>query len=386
MFSANLSTQLSLRPGIFELNWGQPDPRLLPVDAVKQGALRVLEEHGMEALSYGKEAGPQALLDWLRARVQHNEGVEPGAGETLVSAGNSDGLDQVCTLFTQPGDVAMVESPTYHLALAIMRDHPLELQPVAVDAEGLQVDALAARVRELRQQGRRVSLLYTIPTFQNPTGSCLLPQRRRALIELAQRENFVIVEDDVYRELCYDGAAPPSLWSEAPRGVVIRLGSFAKSLAPGLRLGWLNASAAQVTRISSAGLRASGGGVNHFAAMSIGALLQGGAFEPQIETFRAAYRARRDALHEALCQHLPASCAWNKPRGGYFIWVKLPEGVDATRLLADAERAGVAYTPGSRFHFDGRGANTLRLAFSLYTPAELAEAAKRLGEVLRAHC
>jgi DNA-binding transcriptional MocR family regulator len=384
MFSASLSTQLSLRPGILELYWGQPDPRLLPIEAVREAATRVFTQHGMEVLSYGKEAGPAALLDWIRQRVQHNEGQELPPGETVVTAGNSDGLDQVCTLFTRAGDVALVESPAYHLAIAILRDHQLELEPVPVDEGGLRVDVLAETLRALKRAGRNPRLLYTIPTFQNPTGSCMAASRRRALIELAAAESLLIVEDDVYRELAYDGPAPPSLWSEAPRGVVLRLGSFAKSLAPGLRLGWLNGSVEQVARITGCGLRASGGGVNHATAMVIGEFCAGGAFEPQLERFRAAYGARRDALDAALGRHLPDGCRWTRPGGGYFIWVALPAGMDARELLPVAERHGVAFTPGTRFHHDGGGAGALRLAFSLYTPDELEEAAQRLGSAIRA--
>ena len=377
------STQLVLRPGFIELNWGQPDPALLPVEAVGRAAAAMLGKMGGDALSYGAASGAGPLLAWICDRIRQTEGQIVPLDEIVITAGNSDAVDQICTLFTRPGDVVLVESPTYHLALRIMNDHPVTLVPVPVDERGLQVDALAQTVQELKRQGRTVRLLYTIPTYHNPTGVCLSDDRRRALAALAAAEGFVIVEDDVYRELSYDGPAPASLWSLAPRGVVLRMGSFAKSLAPGLRLGWLNGSAEQMRRIADGGLRDSGGGINHFAAMAVGELCLSGDFDRQVDRFKSEYRRRRDALLEALAEHAPAGCGWTKPGGGFFIWLTLPEGLDAAALAPRAEAEGMTYIPGERFHLDGRGQNTLRLAFSLYPPEALAKAAERLGRAIR---
>ncbi len=187
----------------------------------------------------------------------------------------------------------------------------------------------------------------------------------------------------MYRELAYDGEAPPSLWSMAVPGTVARLGSFAKSLAPGLRLGWLTADAALVRRIVGGGLLDSGGGVNHFTALTVAQMGMLGLYDEQVATLRATYRARRDALLGALAEYLPSGCTWTMPHGGFFVWVRLPEGTDAAELLPHAEAAGVSYVPGARFHLDGCGANTLRLAWSLYGEEELREGARRLGHCLR---
>lgn len=377
------STQLSFRPGIIELNWGQPDPTLLPVEAVSRASVAMLSQLGGEALSYGASAGAGPLIAWIRDRIQAHEGQPITNEEIAISAGNSDAVDQICTLFTQPGEVVLVESPTYHLALRIIHDHKLNIVPIPIDAQGLQVELLAAKVRELKSQGQTVRMLYTIPTYHNPTGICLSDDRRRTLIDLAIAEDFLIVEDDVYRELGYDDPPPPSLWSLAPRGRVLRLGSFAKTLAPGLRLGWINGSVEQIAKIADCGLRDSGGGLNHFTAMAIGQLCVSGDFDVQLEKFRTAYRQRRDTLVDALIEHLPRDCKVEKPAGGFFVWVTLPSRVDAATLLTQAEAAGVAYIPGIRFHYDGRGANTLRLAFSLYPPEELAKGAERLGQAIK---
>jgi DNA-binding transcriptional MocR family regulator len=301
----------------------------------------------------------------------------------MITGGVSQALDQICTLCTKPGDVVLVESPTYHLAIRILRDHPLELVPVPADDGGLRVDALAEAVARLRRAGRRPRLLYCVPTFHNPTGASLLAERRAALVQLAAAEQLLIVEDDVYRELSYDGAAPPSLWSLAPPGTVVRLGSFAKSLAPGVRLGWLTAGAATAGRIIGSGLLDSGGGINHLTALIVTEFCTSGRYDEQILRLRDAYRARRDALLEGLAEYLPPGCEWTRPHGGFFAWVRLPAGLDTSALLPRAEAAGVAYIPGARFHTGGGGANALRLAFSLYEPEELAQAARRLGEAIR---
>ncbi|RLT46859.1 MAG: PLP-dependent aminotransferase family protein [Chloroflexi bacterium] len=383
MLDSPQTTQLQLRPGIIELNWGQPDPELLPKEAVSSAAAAVLARVGGDALSYGAAAGAGPLLAWLRAHIAQTEPQAVAADEIAITAGNSDAIDQVCTLFTQAGDVVLVESPSYHLALRIMRDHPLRLVPVATDEHGLQVELLAQTVHDLQRAGSNVRMLYTVPTFHNPTGVSLSAERRLALVQLAQQAGFFIVEDDVYRELHYDAPAPPALWTLAPRGTVLRLGSFAKSLAPGLRLGWINGSAQQVRRLVDGGLRDSGGGVNHLTAMVAGELCTTGGFELYVQRFRNAYRERRNALLAALSEQMPAGCSWQVPAGGFFVWVTLPAGLDATALLPHAEAAGMAFIPGANFHLDGRGSNTLRLAFSLYPPQELVHAAQRLGKAVR---
>src|SRR5262245_9478194 len=375
--------QLVQRPGIIELGWGHPNAALLPVADMRRAAIEALDRDGAAALAYGADQGAGPLLAWLRERIERTEGCTVAPDEIMITGGVSQALDQICTLCTRPGDVALVEAPTYHLAVRILRDHPLDLVPVPADADGIQVDALATTIAELRKTNRPPRLLYLVPTFHNPTGVSLSAERRTTLVELAAAEELLIVEDDVYRELAYDGPAPPSLWSIAPSGTVARLGSFAKSLAPGVRLGWLTADRALVGRIAGSGLVDSGGGVNHFAAMVVAALCSSGLFEAQVARLRAAYRAQRDTLLEGLAEHLPPGCIWEVPAGGFFVWVRLPPGLDAAELLPHAEAAGVAYLPGERFFVGGGEANALRLAFSLYAPEELVEAARRLGQAIR---
>jgi len=382
--SAQPTLQIALTPGTIDLAWGHPATDLLPVAAMQRASAAALTKFGNDALTYGYPAGPGPLLEWLRQRIGQREGRTPAPDEIMITGGNSLGLDQLLTLWTEPGDIMLVESPTYHLAVRVMRDHPLQLLPVPADGEGLQVDALAETLNNLRRAGKRARMLYTVPTFHNPTGVSLSAPRRQALIELAAAEELLIVEDDVYRELSYDGPPPPSLWSQAPDGVVARLGSFSKALAPGLRLGWLTASKAIIQRIVDGGLLDSGGGINHFTALVVSLLCEDGDYDAGVARFCAAYGARRDALMGALTQALPKSCSWYTPGGGFFTWVLLPHGMKSSELLPQAETAGVSFIPGKKFHLDGVGENTLRLAFSYYPPEKLAEAGQILGDVIYA--
>jgi 2-aminoadipate transaminase len=377
-------TQFHARPGIIDLGYGHPNPDLLPVERIRAAAASALERYGPDALTYGDAAGPRPLIEWICERLAEVDARAPGPDEVLVSAGNSHAIDQLATLLAEPGEVVLVESPTYHLAVRILRDHPLELVAIPFDGGGLRVDAVADTLTRLRRAGRRVRLLYTVPTFHNPTGISLAPERRRALVELAAAEGLLIVEDDAYRELSYDGPPPPSLWSEGRPGTVVRLGSFAKSLAPGLRVGYVTADAATVARIAGSGVLDSGGGISHFAALVVVEFARNGGYGANVERLRAAYREQRDALLGALATHLPAGSSWTSPRGGYFAWVTLPPGRDARAALADVEAQGASYLPGPTFHLDHAGGErSLRLSFSRYPAAELAEAVRRLGRGLR---
>ena len=377
-------TQMVLRDGYCEFNFGQPDPDLLPVAELRRAAASALDTFGPDMLAYGAPEGAWPLLGWIQERVRAREGIAVALDECIGTAGNSDAIDQVCTLFTRPGDIAIVESPTYHLGLKILRDHHLDLRAVPVDTDGLRMDALEATLAELEREGRRARILYTIPTFHNPTGVSMSMERRRAVVGLAARHGFLILEDDVYRELAYDGPAPPSLFSLAPRDTVLRMGSFAKALAPGLRLGWINCSSEQALRFADGGLRDSGGAPNFTAAMTVAALCRSGDFDAHVARLRPAYRERRDALAALLARHLPDGCTFTVPGGGYFIWVTLPVGVDAEAVLRVAEAHRVAFIPGGRVCIDGRGRECLRLAFSLMKPGGLEEGARRLGAAVAA--
>ncbi|HEX9097845.1 MAG TPA: PLP-dependent aminotransferase family protein [Candidatus Dormibacteraeota bacterium] len=376
-------TQFVDRPGIIDLAWGHPDPDLLPVDALRQAASRVFDRYGPDALNYGYAAGPGPLIACVCDRLAQVDAQAPAHDSVVISAGSSQALDQLATLLTDPGDAMLVENPTYHLAVRILRDHPLELVPVPTDAGGLRIDALGEVVARLRQSGRAPRLLYTVPTFHNPTGGSLALDRREQLVRFAQTAGLLIIEDDAYRELSYDGPAPPSLWSLAPPGTVVRLGSFAKSLAPGLRSGFITADPPLISRIRDSGVLDSGGGISHFSSLVVAEFMRSGDYARNVERLREAYRRRRDALLGALSEHLADRTSWLHPAGGYFIWLTLTQGQDAATYLPAAEADGTSYMPGATFYLgSGEGSHRLRLAFSRYAADRLVEAAGRLARAL----
>jgi 2-aminoadipate transaminase len=376
-------TQNALREGFVEFAFGEPDPALLPVGLVREAAERALSSYAAAgALAYGSTPGPEPLRAAVAARTVAREGLPLTADDVLVSGGNSQALGQVLTDLTRPGDVVYVERPTYNLALGILADHPVDVVGVPMDGEGLDIEALEDAVRAAKAAGRRPRLAYIIPTFHNPTGVSLSPARRERLLRLARQEELVLVEDDVYRELAYDGTAPPALRALDPGAPVVRLGSFSKSLAPGLRLGWIDAPPGLRGRIAADGVLESGGCVSQFSAHVVAALLEAGVYAAHTAALRLAYASRRDALVAALGEDLPPGCRLVVPSGGFFLWLSLPAGLTATALLPAAERRRVGFAPGRTFCTDGED-GSVRLAFSLYDETALAEGARRLAAALR---
>ncbi len=346
--------------------------------------MRVFDRYGTGALEYGNPAGPPPLIDFICDRLRLTDARAPAPAEVLVTSGASQAIDLAAHHLLRPGDTALVDVPTYHLAMRILRDHPVTLLGEPSDHEGILLEDLAATLTDLRRRGERPRVLYTIPTYRNPTGSTLPADRRAAHLAFAAAEGLVNVEDDTYRELSYDGPAPPSLWAMDTANVVVRAGSFAKSVAPGLRVGYLTATPDLVERMSTGGLLDSGGGVTHFAGTILAEYAGAGDYATQVVRFKAAYRAQRDALLASLEQHLPVGATWTRPGGGFFTWLDLPAGVRASAVAAGATAHGVGFIPASPFYVDRATApDSLRLAFSMYPPAELTEAGLRLAAAIR---
>ncbi|MEV6845477.1 PLP-dependent aminotransferase family protein [Actinoplanes sp. NPDC051411] len=351
--------QFEDRP-LLDLGWGHPRADLLPGDGWARASGRALSAYGWQALTYGHAAGPAPLIEWLCERSGDTR-----PSQVFVTAGASHGLSLVAEVLTRPGDVVLVDSPSYHLAFPILADRGVTLVRAPADEHGVLPQALPSDN----------SLLYLVPTFANPTGRSLPLERRRELADRARRGHVTVVEDDTYRDLAYDSPAPPSLWSLAGGHGVVRLGSFAKTVAPGLRLGWITASPDLVDRLSRLGYVHSGGGVNHTVAMTMAVFGADGFYDRHVARLRAEYAEQRDALIEALhACGLPAET----PAGGWFVWLPLP--ASAEQLLPVAERHGVSYMPGPRFWLDGAdGDDRARLSFSRLPERDLAEAARRLA-------
>jgi 2-aminoadipate transaminase len=371
------------RPGLIDLGWGHPLRSALPVQSWTAAGEAALRAYSWRALTYGYAAGPAPLVEWICDRLGQTDGRAPQPAEVFVTAGASQALELVSGVLTRPGDTTLVDSPTYHLALRILADRDVRIVSAPTDGGGIDIEATAALLHRLRGAGRRVPLLYLVPTFGNPTGASLPAPRRWALVEMAAAAGMTILEDDTYRELTYDGPAPPSLWSLAEGRGVIRVGSFSKTVGPGLRLGWLTADPDMVRTLAGRGFIDSGGGLNHATALTMAVFAASGRYAEHVQVMRRVYQDNRGALVAALLDELPALDV-PVPGGGWFIWLRLPDGLSATDLLPNAEAHGVSFLTGSRFYAHPAGDDHIRLSFSMYEPDTLAEGARRLGQALAA--
>lgn len=374
--------QLQLPAGVIDLGWGHPDMTLLPVEEIRVATDRALSRYTGAMLTYGIDRGVIPLRNAVQQWIATHEGVAPADDEIMISAGNSHALALVGSLYAQPGDVVFVENPTYHLALRILRDMPIHIRPIPCDEQGLIVEELAAQVAACHTQGQRIAFIYTIPTCQNPTGVSMSVTRRRALKELVESAELLVVEDDVYRELWYDERPLSPLWQTIARGRVIRLGSFAKSLAPGLRIGYITASAPIINKLSGCGLLDSGGGMAHFPGLLVAELLESGAYATIVANYRARYAQRRDALHAALLPLLQHGYQWELPSGGYFLWMRLPPQIHATDVLTRIRTTQVDALPSTLFSQIPLSYDAVRFAFSLFDEETLRDAGQRIVRVL----
>jgi 2-aminoadipate transaminase len=308
--------------------------------------------------------------------AEHDTGVDhpTEADEVLITGGSSGALDLILSLRAVPGDVVFVEQPTYFLALRIFRDHGLRVVGLLSDADGPDPDDLARGAREHRAAGRNC-LLYLVTTFANPTGRCLDRGRAEQLLEMAASHGVTVIDDDVYRDTV--PVAPPSLRSIDP--AVLRLGSFSKSVSPGLRVGYVVAPRDAVAEIARCGLLDSGGGTNHFAAMVIGEIIRSGRFDRLLHQGHERYAARREALSDAL---RGGPFAFDEPQGGFFIWLRLDGGVDSASAVAAARASGVLVSDGRNFFDVEPDAGYLRLSFSMLHESLLIEGAERLKSAL----
>ncbi len=359
---------------------GQPGFDLLPLEMLKRSADARFAQGDTEFLNYGFEQGDGYFRDALATFLSAEYATPVAPEQLMITAGASQALALICTLFTAPGDTIFVEEPSYFLALRILReDFGLNAVPIPSDEDGLRLDALEDALSR-----HRPKFVYTIPAFQNPTGRTLSSKRREELVALSRRHNFLVVADEVYQLLQY-GAAPPSpLASYAEWETVLSIGSFSKILAPGLRLGWIQAAPPLVQRFVGCGLVDSGGGLNHFTSNVVRPALENGWQSSYLAGLRETYRGRIAAMEHGLQRHLAGVATWRTPDGGYFFWLEMEQGIDTAALLPAARAAGVEFLPGVRCSSVGGLGNCLRLSFAHFGKAEIAEGVARLGPVLQA--
>jgi len=364
---------------------GHPDPATLLTPELGNAMLSLVSSpQCITALQYGPEQGTRSLIDFLVEKIQREQGISISPANLMVVAGSTHAVDMLARLYAKPGGVVLVEAPSYVDALHIFRDHRIELYAIPTDENGLIPDELAKRVAELHANGKLPSFLYTIPNFHNPTG-CTLPEARRLeIIRLARQFGFLIVEDDVYRDLSFEGAVPASFYALADGNGVMSIGSFSKTLAPGLRLGWLVGSREAIGRCVNCGTTQMGGGANPFAAHIVGEYCRSGYWQEHIARVRSLYKMRRDVALAALDKYMPAGVRWTHPAGGFFIWLALPRDVFAQDVKRLALSEGVALAAGEGFFVNPvDGEHHLRLAYSCAAPDDIDAGIRILGQVIR---
>jgi 2-aminoadipate transaminase len=365
-------------PDLISFAGGFPDPRTFPREHASTLLAEFAAAGEVSAFQYAPTRGLAGPLDALAGRIDALQGRRPADDELLITSGAIEALELVCKAFLDPGDVVVVEGPTYLGAIMAFRGYDADVVAVPMDEHGLEVDELERRL----DAGLRPKLLYTIPDHQNPAGVSLSAERRALLVELARRHGFLVVEDVAYRELGFDDAAPPSLWSLAP-DVVVQTGTTSKTFFPGVRLGWA-AGPAEI----SARLVAAKQNTDQCAA-ALGQRLfeeyvRRGWIEEQLAESRALYRRKCERMLAALERSMPEGAHWTTPRGGFFSWLTLPEGGDAAALAVRAGERGVGIVPGSLFFPDGRGGDNVRLSFSLVDEAAIDDGIERLASLVAA--
>ncbi|GAB3571746.1 PLP-dependent aminotransferase family protein [Arthrobacter alkaliphilus] len=372
---------ISMRAGLVSLAGGNPYLQSLPLDKLGQTAARIIAEEGMTALQYGGGQGTEELRAQI-CEIMAAEGILDARPENVViTAGSQSAQDVATKVFCNPGDVVLVENPTYVGALNTFEAYQVQVEAVDMDDDGLVPELLEAKIAALQAEGKAIKFLYTIPNFNNPSGITLAPARRQRIVDICSKANILVLEDNPYGLLRFDGK-PLEPMRAANEHDVIYMGSFSKIFAPGLRIGWALVPEHLQRRfyLASEAVTLCPPTLNQ---MIISAYLRDYDWRGQIDTYRALYEERCNALLVALEEHMPSGLTWTRPDGGFFVWVTLPEGVDTYPLLKKAIEAGVVFIPGAAFTHSDEPSNKLRLAFSAVPPEAIAEGVRRLAPVLQ---
>ncbi|MFL5694139.1 MAG: PLP-dependent aminotransferase family protein [Ktedonobacteraceae bacterium] len=373
-----------MAPNTIPLLFGHPDPATLLTPELLDAMQRIISSpQAYTGLQYGPEQGTQSLINFLVEKIKREQDLSIHAGNLMVVAGSTHAVDMLTRLYARPGGVVLVEAPTYADSIHIFRDHQVELCSIPMDEDGLITSELEKQLAQLKANGKFPSFLYTVPNFHNPTGCTLSEARRNEIIRLARQYDFLIVEDDVYRDLSFEGAAPASFYALANGEQVLSIGSFSKTLAPGLRLGWLLGTEDAIQRCVNCGTTQMGGGANPFVAQIVAEYCQSGHWQTHILHLQSLYKTRRDVVLAALSQYMPPDVGWTHPAGGFFIWLRLPKDAFAQDVKRMALQAGVSLAAGDGFFVKpSDGEHNLRLAYSCATPEEIDTGIRILAQVI----
>ncbi len=376
--------KLAERPDVLSFAGGLPDDATFPMDAMKEVAVQVFETHGSMSLQYSPTAGYTAFREWIAQRMGPVEGVDCAVDEIMVTTGGIEAMDLIARTLLNPGDIVIVEAPTYLTAFSVFRCYDVEFVAVDIDDEGMRVDLLEEQLAELERRGKRAKLIYTMPAFQNPGGVTMPLERRRKLVDLADRYNIPILEDHAYGELYFEQKPPPSLKALNPDGVLF-VSTFSKIFGPGIRLGWIAAPPAVVGQLCQSKLG------SDQCSSTLGQRIvyeygRQGLMDSQVVLSRALYQAKRDVTLEALEEHAPPGMTWTRPAGGFYVWLTTPAGVDTPAMLSWAvEHEKVAFVAGPSFYTDDRGTNQFRLCYSFLDQSLIGEGISRVCRSIAHH-
>lgn len=363
-------------PEIISFAGGLPAPELFPVDAIAQAHAQVFAEEAATALQYSTTEGCRSLREWIASRMQ-TQGVAATADRVMITTGSQQGIDLVSKIFLEPGDTVVIEKPCYLAAIQTFSGYEASFIPIDSDDRGMRVDELEEVLKHSRPK-----LIYVVSDFSNPKGTTLSYERRLKLIELSARYRIPILEDNPYSELRYEGQGPPSLGALDTEGLVIQLGSFSKTLSPGMRLGWLIASE-EVFQNAVIAKQAADLHTSTVQQRAAARMLQTFDYDGHIQRLCKVYGERCQAMRSAIEQYFPQDVKATRPEGGLFIWVELPERISADELFIDAVAEHVAFVPGTSFFACESRQNFMRLNFSNQTPEMIEEGIKRIGSVLK---
>lgn len=358
---------------------GFPDPGSLPKRDIIESTRVALERDGEWALQYGHSHGYPGLVTELLKKLERDQGIKASPQNVLITNGAAQALALIVDMLVDPGDIVLSEAPTWMGAVRTFTVAGADVREIPVDAEGTDVGTLERELDSLRSKGRKAKLLYVIPNFQNPTGVTTTQARRERIMQLVREHGVPVIEDDAYFDLRYAGNRLSTLYSMDTDGLIMYMGTFSKIMAAGMRLGWVIADEAIINRL--AGLKHEGG-TSPFAGQVAAEFCSSGTLVEHVSELRELYHRRRDAMLSALEASMPTGTTWTTPEGGFFIWLDLPEGANATKLNDAARARNVEILPGTSFYFHGGGERQVRLSYSFADEAQIADGIAILGQLV----
>ncbi|MFH1474210.1 MAG: PLP-dependent aminotransferase family protein [Candidatus Aenigmatarchaeota archaeon] len=371
--------KITQHPEIISFAGGLPSPDSFPVDIIKKISDKILKEHGPQALQYGPTEGIGELRSTIVRRLR-KEGIKCYEDEVMITSGSQQVLSLTAEIFLNPKDYVVIESPTYIGALVAFNAYQPKYIHVSMDDNGMIISELERKLRGIKKS--KIDFIYTVPTFQNPSGITMSLERRKQLLEIAEKHDLMILEDDAYSNLRYSGKCVPSIKSLDKNRRVIYTHTLSKSLAPGFRLGYVVAEREKLRKMAIAKQGADLCG-NIFVQYIANEYIKSGLIDKQEYKIIKMYRKKRDIMLKALEKHFPKGCKWTHPDGGMFIWVTVPSKIDTRDLFVDAIHEKVAFVHGAAFRVDGKGHNTMRLNFSNTDDKKIEVGIKRLGNLIK---